>query len=362
MGTPDTGSSGSTDSSRVAVIGAGLAGMACAQRLRGAGVETVVLDRGRGPGGRTSTRRVELPDGHEVHFDHGAPYLHVHDEDFAQIVAQWRAEGACQAWAPSVVCCEHGVLAHKEPEPDLVVGVPTMNAICRHMGEGIPARYGQTVSALTHEQGSWRLEHIWQEDGIELTGEIGAQRVVLATSLPQAQRLIELHTLGDALGGPMPHTRTVWVCMLVLRAADFTLPDVIEVRDGGPLAMLVRDDAKPGRDRDESRSVWVLYAQEGWSARHRETPEKTVRKSLTDAFMALLNAHQHRTFSRGDVIYSLAHRWGHAGSEETIDAGCVYDASRGIGVCGDAFAGGRGGQSAVMSGRELADAVLASLA
>ena len=41
---------GRTD--RIVVVGAGLAGLAAALRLRGAGREVIVVERGRGPGGR----------------------------------------------------------------------------------------------------------------------------------------------------------------------------------------------------------------------------------------------------------------------------------------------------------------------
>lgn len=55
---------------RIAVIGAGLAGLTAAREL--AGHEVVVFEKSRGPGGRTATRRG--PDG--MRFDHGAPALH----------------------------------------------------------------------------------------------------------------------------------------------------------------------------------------------------------------------------------------------------------------------------------------------
>ncbi|WP_346621622.1 FAD/NAD(P)-binding protein [Blastococcus montanus] len=46
------------DSAPVTVIGAGIAGLACARALRDAGREVQVLDRGRAPGGRLSSRTV----------------------------------------------------------------------------------------------------------------------------------------------------------------------------------------------------------------------------------------------------------------------------------------------------------------
>lgn len=53
---------------RVAVIGAGLSGLACARHLRATGHAVVVFEKSRGLGGRLASRRV---DGRVV--DHGAP-------------------------------------------------------------------------------------------------------------------------------------------------------------------------------------------------------------------------------------------------------------------------------------------------
>ena len=60
------------------VIGAGMAGIACARALAEAGHAVRVLDKGRGPGGRMATRRVTTRAG-EVRFDHGAQYLTARD-------------------------------------------------------------------------------------------------------------------------------------------------------------------------------------------------------------------------------------------------------------------------------------------
>ena len=51
---------------RVAVFGAGISGSVAARRLAGAGAKVTVFEAGRGPGGRMSTRRAELPTGQHV--------------------------------------------------------------------------------------------------------------------------------------------------------------------------------------------------------------------------------------------------------------------------------------------------------
>lgn len=44
---------------RIGAIGAGMAGLSCAQALRRQGHAVVLFDKGRGPGGRMSSRRID---------------------------------------------------------------------------------------------------------------------------------------------------------------------------------------------------------------------------------------------------------------------------------------------------------------
>jgi len=43
---------------KIAIIGAGMSGLACADALLEVGHEVSLFDKGRGPGGRMSTRRI----------------------------------------------------------------------------------------------------------------------------------------------------------------------------------------------------------------------------------------------------------------------------------------------------------------
>ncbi|OYX00993.1 MAG: deoxyribodipyrimidine photolyase, partial [Caulobacter vibrioides] len=82
---------------KIAIIGAGMAGLSCAQALSAAGHAVQVLDKGRGPGGRMSTRRIKTPQG-QVSFDHGAQFFTVRDPEFAARAAAWQAAGVAAPW------------------------------------------------------------------------------------------------------------------------------------------------------------------------------------------------------------------------------------------------------------------------
>ena len=78
---------------RVAVIGAGLAGLTAAGVLAKHGHQVVILEKARGPGGRMSTRR----DGN-VRFDHGAQYFTARHPRFIAQVEAWQEIGLVQRW------------------------------------------------------------------------------------------------------------------------------------------------------------------------------------------------------------------------------------------------------------------------
>ena len=79
-------------SSRVVVIGAGMAGASCARALAQAGCAAVqVVDKARGVGGRLATRRLQWLDAqghrHSAALDHGTPAITACGADFQQFLA-----------------------------------------------------------------------------------------------------------------------------------------------------------------------------------------------------------------------------------------------------------------------------------
>ncbi len=67
----------------VLIIGAGLAGLSAANDLHQAGLKVLVVDKGRGLGGRLAGRRIGDPT-----FDHGAQFMTARDSRLTASVAQ----------------------------------------------------------------------------------------------------------------------------------------------------------------------------------------------------------------------------------------------------------------------------------
>ena len=80
---------------RVAIIGAGLTGLACARVLRRAGFYVELFEQDRVVGGRMGTARLGL-----VPFDHGAQYVTARNERFKAYLNEMVASGYATRWTP----------------------------------------------------------------------------------------------------------------------------------------------------------------------------------------------------------------------------------------------------------------------
>ena len=97
-----------------AVVGAGMAGVACARTLLQAGHRVTLLEKSRGFGGRMATRRTEFGG-----FDHGAQYFTVRDARFEQVL-RLTATTVVRPWSASTVRVldEFGHVLASAPPPD----------------------------------------------------------------------------------------------------------------------------------------------------------------------------------------------------------------------------------------------------
>ena len=90
-----------------------MSGLVCARTLLDHGFKVSVFEKGRGPGGRMSTRRTE----DELQFDHGAQYFTVRDRLFRRYVESWQHDGIVAPWRGRIVVLSEGYLDPLPPDP-----------------------------------------------------------------------------------------------------------------------------------------------------------------------------------------------------------------------------------------------------
>jgi predicted NAD/FAD-dependent oxidoreductase len=319
----------------VAMIGAGLAGLACARVLQGAGMAVTVFDKSRGVGGRLCTRR-----GEDWQADHGAQYFTARSPEFQALVAKWLEAGVVAEWRPQrAVFGPHEASAGEAVRR--YVGVPGMSAPAKALAAGLTVRTGYTVQALRRVDGGWQLDTA--EHG--LLPEV-YQAVLLGVPAAQAEPLLRpvQVSLADVAAGH--RLLPSWTVMARFDARP-DLPFEAAFVNEGPLRWVARNSSKPGRT---GRECWVLQASAVWSAAHLEEVPETAGRMLVAAFRAL---------GGPEPAAVSVHRWRYADCEPAT-TGSVWQPESGLGLCGDWLLGGRV-EGAWTCGRELGGKVLADL-
>ncbi|MBK9371776.1 MAG: NAD(P)-binding protein [Deltaproteobacteria bacterium] len=320
---------------RVAVIGAGVAGLACARTLHDHGLPVVVFDKARGPGGRVSTRRAEGGG-----FDHGALYFTARDPRFRRVVESWIADGLVAPWEGRFVRLKAG----GEPSADLLqterfVGVDRMSAIPRHLATELELVPNLRVTTLHHDGRRFTL--IDEAGGVRE----GFDVVVVAVPAPQAAPLL---VLSPALAARAAEARLDPCQAVMLRlGAPLELGFDAARVEGSPLGYAARDSSKPGRAPGER---WVLHGARAWSAAHLEDSPELVISTLVGAFSELTGAEVH-------PVEATAHRWRYALAAGPFGEAALWDNTLGLGACGDWCVGPRV-EAAYLSGVAMAGRVL----
>ncbi len=297
---------------KIAVIGGGIAGIACARQLVGAGNAVRVFEKSRGMGGRMATRRMATPLG-EARLDHGAQYFTARDLAFKAVVEARISAGDVVGWTTAIA-------GKPDPNADArYVGAPAMNAFPKALAQGLNTRLNARVQTIAHEGSGWLLD-------IADDGEIGPfDAVVVAVPAEQAAPL--LRPVNDHLAqeAQCACTAPCW-SLLAVYDREFDAPfDAATITEPGPIAWVSRQNAKPGR---AGPNAWVAHAHAQWSRENLERSADDVAEDLQRAFRALMPA-------ADAPILVQAHRWRYAQVESPAGTPFGWDQSFKIGTCGD---------------------------
>jgi predicted NAD/FAD-dependent oxidoreductase len=297
----------------ITVVGAGIAGAACAVALREAGIAVRVLERGRAPGGRMAS-----PELHGRRVDIGAGYFTVRDDGFRSVVDGWAQRELAREWTDTFWILTAG------QDPGTTTGPmrwATPNGL-RSLVRDLLADVEVVTGADVHE--------------------LPEGDVVLAMPDPQAVRL-------TGVPDPVGYDPVIAVvCGFADRS--WTLAGAGFVHDHADLEFVVDD----GDRRGDGANVLVAH-----------TNATRARSSLEDPALAIspVVAGLRDLLDVGEPDWTYSHRWTFAkpAAQHTSTFGLNAVDGRAVYLAGDQWCphGSPRVESAWRSGTDVAGAIIA---
>jgi len=330
---------------KVAIIGAGIAGLTAARAFFQRGIEVKVFEKSRGLGGRVCTKRFDWGN-----VDIGAQYFTARDKRFLQQVKQWRSDNVVDIWPFSPYVLTEEGLRKTDSTTLRYVGVPGMNSIAHSLARNLDIAFSQRVNGLEQVSGGWRL--------IGLDTEYEEERydwVILSLPLAQSRSLLE--------GTPVEHRIPKDVldpCWAVALATTGDVnPDIQGVFGDHVVSWVSRLSSRQQASRAQTSlqqrasssdydDLWMLHFSSDWSAHHQKHTHIDVPQIALEWLSSTLKTPLKR-------IYDYKHYWRYARNRNlNCHTGAIVDTSINVGLVGDWLNGGRV-EGAYLSGLGLVD-------
>ena len=319
---------------RIGVVGSGIAGIMCGQRLKEAGHSVFLVDKGRRSGGRMSTRNKE-----SWQWDHGAQYFTVRDDRFASYIDTWKKNGVVSEWFDLFP----GQASEKTEAR--YIGVNGMNSIPKNLSSGLNIHQSMCVDTIDYKKSTWNL--------VMKSGEVfTCEELVLTPPLPQVVNLLKESNLFNQLTDSSKLASVEYEkglsLMLVLDKPSLIPPPGCLKLDNGLVSWIADNSQKEGFPNQNCITVHASpkYADDTW-----DEESNRVAEAMIQSIESLLGA---------SVVDWHIHRWLYAFAKNPLKSSFYRDINMHLTIAGDAFISSRV-ESAALSGLSAAESLIQSI-
>ena len=324
---------------RIVIVGAGVAGLACARRLVDHGLTVKVFEKSDRPGGRCTSTSTLMGD-----YDHGAQYFTARNNEFQEVVSALINQKSVDKLTFDVKKISSEKQLTNLPSENRFVGIPNMGVVAEKLSVNLPVQYSSEVVSLSYQEGTWDI--VFLKGGV--TNLMRADILILAMPIDQILNLNASERFKASVGDFRMNP-----CWAVMIAFNRTVPveySALLINDkNAPISWIMRDSAKNHRQGFER---WVLHSGPKWAKANIDLSPAVVTDLLTDEFSLLTKA--------SSPIFAQSKLWRFASGGRHNDYHCLIDHERSVIGCGDWASGGRI-EGAWISGKNTADFILEEL-
>ncbi len=312
----------------ILIVGAGMSGLTAASDLQQAGHNVLVVEKGRGVGGRLASRRIGL-----ATFDLGAQFMTARDPRFAAAIDQWLKLGVIEEWYRSTADQPDGHPRWR--------GKPNMTAIAKHLARDLTLLLEKRIVSLRRDPQGWVA-------ALDSGETVFANAVVLTAPVPQSLALLDLGEVDLSAATKLRLESIEYECCLAVMAvlekpARIPPPGSLSPTKG-PIALIIDNQMKGV----SGTPAVTLHATPAFSLEHWEHDRQETGRELLQAAEEWLGS---------GVAEFQIHGWRYSKPVDGEQSKClILNQSPLLLLAGDAFVGPRV-EGAALSGWGAADVI-----
>lgn len=346
----------------IAIVGAGMAGLAAGRELARAGYAVTIFEKSRGLGGRVATRRVDT-----FAIDHGAQIVKAPTP--ATLALLQEAGGATRIERPVWIFDGEGRVSPGDPELNAEPAWTWpggLTALARYLATGLEVRRETTVAALRREGACYVA--------IDAGGrDLGCYDAVLLTApAPQSAAILRASAIGAELRepflealAPVRYRACLSLALAYSRRPEPPWYALLNADRRHPIAWLACEHLKPGRAPDGA-GLLIAQMAPAWSEQYWEAlPKGTYGHDGAALLDAATTVHELLRplvgADLGSPLWVDVHRWRYA-LPDTACGPLALTGLAGLFVAGDMEAGQGRVHHALESGWRAAERIRAALA
>ena len=330
----------------VIVIGAGMAGLTCAQQLKQAGLDVTIVEKSAGVGGRMATRRLQ-----GTWVDHGAQLLSVKSDSFGRFVRKLQEKSLVQEWTRNVYQLSASGLRppnadERHPRYCCPMG---MTAIAKYLANEIPIVNNARIVDVSHNNIKWQLVTDRQEV---------LETSAIVSTIPAPQFLPIFEEVLAPAPSFLQAVQSVKFAPSVTIMAGYNASNLVPVEwqaircVDDPILDWISYDSSKHPDK-AVQPVFVLQSTAEFAKQSMEEPDLEIAgKPLLNQVGRLLEKWL------ASPEWWQVHRWRYALAEESLGVSCLSTSIPLALVCAGDWCAGKNIEAAYHSGIAAAESAI----
>tara|TARA_B110000459_G_scaffold116164_1_gene128407 strand:- start:75 stop:1046 length:972 start_codon:yes stop_codon:yes gene_type:complete len=301
------------------VIGSGISGATIANLLsKKHSVD--LFDKARGPGGRSSFKRLDKKKG----FDHGTQYISPKTPMFKKFIKELIIKKVLKNWKGKHLFL-HGEKKEKKNHVK-VIGSKGNNDISKYLLRNINCYFQNELKKIDYKKDKWILTFA---DGKKRIYE----KIILTCPFPQLSKLAKKFIQNSFIKKKIKMDANITVMIIIKKTnkdiSSYFFNDKI-------LGWAAKENSK---NRFKSnQDLWTLQSTYDWANKRINKNRENIElnsKILIDQFFKLTG------IKKTKILFSLNHGWKFSSNSKVLNIKSYWNSSLGLGVCADWFVGPR---------------------